>query len=477
VAYIQIIPAALLLAAVQLLEAQTIFNPAPSRIVGQAVLQQQEVLTAIAPNLVEGREFNNPQAVAIDMSVTPHILYVADFGNNRVLAWKNASGFTKGDYADLAIGQRDLLSTSAEGPGGDLSTGLASPVGLVVDAKGNLYVVDAGNNRVLRYPKPFAQTVDLLAVDLIIGQLDLNGNSPNAGQIAPTAATLVLANGSGVFRAGIAFDGQGNLWVSDPGNNRVLRFPGSALTTGSPNQPAADLVLGQNDFSSTSLPPNVTRSGKNYLSQPAGIAFDLEGRLFIADSANRVVVYAPPFAIGQASARVMGVVTTPNAPLVSASTLGAVDSNGYSAPPQGIFFAGNNPYVVDTGNARILSYNSFDQWPPESSAFSPPAQSVIGQIDFQSTQSNRGLAQPNATTFAGPQPHPFVSGPVSAVFDADNRMSSIRETIACSRFRNSRSGHSASPRACLDNPIFNTTRSTGSMAEKLASVATMTRAA
>jgi uncharacterized protein (TIGR03437 family) len=396
---------------VQLLEAQTIFNPAPSRIVGQAVLQQQGVLTAIAPNLVEGREFNNPQAVAVDTSVTPHILYVADFGNNRVLAWKNASGFTKGDYADMAIGQRDLLSTSAEGPGADLSTGLASPVGLVVDAKGNLYVIDAGNNRVLRYPKPFAQSSDLLAVDLIIGQPDLNSHSPNGGQTAPTANTIALENGSSVFLAGLAFDGQGNLWVSDPGNNRVLRFPGSTLAAGSPNQPAADLVLGQNDFSSTSLPANITRSGKNYLSQPVGIAFDPEGRLFIADSANRVVVYTPPFAIGQSSARVMGVVTTPNAPLVSASTLGAVESNGRAAPPQAIFFVGDNPYVVDTGNARILSYNSFDQWPAESMAFSPPAQSVIGQIDFQSAQSNRGLAQPNAATFAGP---------VSGVFDTEN---------------------------------------------------------
>ena len=112
----------------QLLEAQTIFNPAPSRIVGQAVLQQQGVLTATAPNLVEGREFNNPQAVAVDASANPSILYVADFGNNRVLAWKNASAFTKGDFADKVIGQRDLLSTAAEGPGADLSTGLSSPV-------------------------------------------------------------------------------------------------------------------------------------------------------------------------------------------------------------------------------------------------------------------------------------------------------------------------------------------------------------
>ncbi len=399
------------------MDAQTIFNPAPSRIVGQAALQQQGVLTQIAPNLVEGREFNNPQAVALDLSVTPPILYVADFGNNRVLAWKSASGFTQGDYADLAIGQRDLISTSPEGPRGDLSTGLTSPVGLAVDAKGNLYVIDAGNNRVLRYPAPFAQTSDLLAVDLIIGQPDLNSYSANGGQTAPTANTLALANGSGVFRAGLAFDAQGNLWVSDAANNRVLRYPASELAAGASNQPAADLVLGQNDFSSTSLPVNLTRGGKNYLSQPAGLAFDPKGRLFIADSSNRVVVYAPPFAIGQASVRVMGVVSTPNAPQVSESTLGAVDSNNHAVPPQAVFFVGSDPYVVDTGNARILGYNPFEQWPIESSAFSPPAQTVIGQVSFAGAQSNQGLPQPNAATFAGPQPDPFTGGPVSAAFD------------------------------------------------------------
>jgi hypothetical protein len=118
---------------VQLLEAQSIFNPAPSRIVGQAVLQQQGVLTATAPNLVEGREFNNPQAVAIDATATPPILYVADFGNNRVLAWKNAAGFTKGDFADKVIGQLDFLSTGSEGPRADLSAGLSSPDAVAVE--------------------------------------------------------------------------------------------------------------------------------------------------------------------------------------------------------------------------------------------------------------------------------------------------------------------------------------------------------
>src|SRR5438105_1219466 len=79
--------------------AQTVYNQIPTNIVGQAVLQQL-LLTATAPNLVEGREFNLPEAVAIDSSASPPILYVADTANNRVLAWKNAAAFTKGDFAD-----------------------------------------------------------------------------------------------------------------------------------------------------------------------------------------------------------------------------------------------------------------------------------------------------------------------------------------------------------------------------------------
>ncbi len=68
------------------------------------------------PNLVEGREFFNPQNVALDQSVTPPILYVSDTGNNRVLAWKNAASFTNGKPADLVVGQRDFFSTLASGP-------------------------------------------------------------------------------------------------------------------------------------------------------------------------------------------------------------------------------------------------------------------------------------------------------------------------------------------------------------------------
>lgn len=417
------------IAAAQYLEAQTQFNPLPSRIVGQAVLQQAGTITATAVNLVEGREFDEPQAVALDTSVSPPILYVADAFNNRVLAWKNASGFTKNaPMADLVIGQRDFLSTGPQGPavsGSTLSTGLFQPVGLTVDSSGNLYVADAGNNRILRYPAPFSQTGSLLAVDLILGQVDYNGGSPNQGQTVPSATTLSLTSSGGSLRAGLAFDAQGNLWASDPGNNRVLRYPASKFASGAANDPAADLVLGHSDFVTVTLPMTLDPTQKNYLVQPSGLAFDPKGRLFVVDDVDRVVVYVPPFASGQLASRVMGVVpptqAQPTPPAISASTLGFVDSNG-AHPPQGVYFVGSNPYVADTGYSRILGYAPFDQWAPESTAFSPPANIVIGQPDFFSGQPNRNQASANSNSLNQPITGTFAGTDMFVADSANNRI-------------------------------------------------------
>jgi sugar lactone lactonase YvrE len=193
-----------------------------------------------SPNLVEGRELYAPQAVALDNSVSPPILYVSDYVNNRVLAWKNAATFTTGQKADLAIGQPDLDTTFPQGPSAvaqnssTYTTGLTRPSGLAVDGNGNLYVVDAGNNRVLRYPKPFAQTGQFPEPDLWIGQATVGGYGANypGGTSTPTAQGLLLSNGSTVLTSSLAFDSSGNLWVLDTGNARVIRFNASSLSSG-----------------------------------------------------------------------------------------------------------------------------------------------------------------------------------------------------------------------------------------------------
>jgi uncharacterized protein (TIGR03437 family) len=387
------------------LSAQTHFNSVPSRIVGQPALQQTGLLTMVAPNLVEGKEFDGPESLALDTSTTPPIIYVADTGNNRVLAWKNASGFTTATVADLVIGQRDLYSVAPQGPTNPasvLSTGLSVPTAVAVDSTGNLYVADAGNNRILRYPAPFKQTSPLLAVDLIIGQVNLSSHSVNQGNSTPSATSLAFLNGNNPYRLGMALDASGNLWVADPGNNRVLRFPAGNLTPGN-NAPAADIVLGQSDFMTGTVPAGSVLTGKTFLNVPSGLAFDPKGRLFVADQGNpgRVLVYQPPFSVGEAASRIMGEIpptqTNPNPPSISAGTLG-----GTGGPPEGIFFVGSTPYVVDTGNARILQFMPYDQWPMESTSFSPVATAVIGQSDFVSNKSNQGMPQPSSSSFSGP---------------------------------------------------------------------------
>src|SRR5262249_28918815 len=156
--------------------------------------------------------------------------------------------------ADKVIGQRDFLSVAAKGPGSDLTSGLNQPAAAAVDTNGNLYVVDAGNNRVVRYPAPFKQTSSLLQIDLILGQVDQNSRQPNQGQQTPSATTLAFSNNNSAFLSGLALDASGNLWVSDAVNNRVLRFPSPVLASGAKNDPPADLVLGQSSFTTNTLP-------------------------------------------------------------------------------------------------------------------------------------------------------------------------------------------------------------------------------
>src|SRR5579863_5648936 len=78
-------------------QTQVTLNTTPSRGMGQPQLFPE----AGSPNRVEGREFFNPQGVALDTSGATPAVYVADLLNNRVLAWKNAATFSNGATADL----------------------------------------------------------------------------------------------------------------------------------------------------------------------------------------------------------------------------------------------------------------------------------------------------------------------------------------------------------------------------------------
>ena len=156
--------------------AQVTLNPVPTRAVGHARQLAGFAVDSGAPNLVEGREMYQPSGIALDTSVTPPILYVADTQNSRILVWQNALTFTNGKPADRIIGQLNQYSTAAYGPGTSRSTWMRAPSGLAV-LDGDLYVVDGGNNRVLRFRKPLNVPADQQHVpDLVIGQTSMNSS-------------------------------------------------------------------------------------------------------------------------------------------------------------------------------------------------------------------------------------------------------------------------------------------------------------
>ncbi|MBL8234260.1 MAG: hypothetical protein JNL98_37535 [Bryobacterales bacterium] len=397
--------------------AQVDLNLATSRVIGQ---QQIQIFSA-SPNLVEGRELYFPAAVAVDTSTSPPILYIADRGNNRVLAWRNASAFQNGAPADAVIGQRDRITTFPNGPGTTLSTGLALPAALAVDATGNLYVADAGNNRILRFPRPLTQSDDLKLPDMVIGQPNFNSNRPNEGNQTPSATTIALNFGATRnFRSGLVFDSTGNLWFSDAGNNRVLRYPAAALQRGQ-NQPAADVVLGQFAFN-TATTNSTGPNNKATMTAPSALALDALGRLYVCDAFARVLVYTTT-TTGASAARIMGVLIVqpgqPPPPPVNDTTIGGSTGN---IPAQGVFIAGGTPFVLDTGANRIVRYDPFESWPTEATSFSPPGRQVFGQADFTSFRPNRGNPEASATGFSGPSGAAVANNEVYIVDELNHRV-------------------------------------------------------
>jgi len=425
-----------------LVHGQLTMNSAPSREFGQHALVTP--LTSTAPNLVEGRELNDPSAVAFDTSVSPPIMYVVDTGNNRVLAWRNPDSLSACGtsapvtcgLANLVIGQLDFYSTLSQGPvaGTSLGSGLAGPTSVAVDASGNLYVADGGNNRILRFPAPFNQTGPL-TTDLVIGQSSTaSGSTANMGQTQPSAQTLNFCCGSGgqLFRSGLAFDPAGNLWVADPGNNRVLRFPGPKTANNqlaaNTSLPTADVVLGQSNFVTGAVSSNASATNTTTLSTPLGVAFDSNSGLYVLDSYSRVLYFTSSsggaFQTGQSASRILGLTPTPAAGQAPPSYPNQYSIGLPNQPPaQGIFVLANALYVCDSSANRVVHYDVPANWPAATAAIpSPQILGVIGQTGFSSGQANQGQVQPDATTLNGPVGGAALNGEPWIVDPSNNRV-------------------------------------------------------
>jgi len=249
-------------------------------------------------------------------------LWVADTGNSRIVEF--LPPFKTDAKANVVLGQLSFTSRSAA----TTASGLRDPAGIAFDAAGDLFVADPGNNRVLEFHPPL---INGMGASVVIGQSSATAGGPG------TSATNLSSP------EGVAVGPEGDLWVADAGNSRVLEFVPSGL--GFVTGMAATLVLGQLSFTTTNerLPYG--------LGAPWDVGLDLAGDLWVADAGtpNRVVEYRPPFVGNETPAVAIGQSTFSGSAAGTSQTL--------LRQPRGVAFDGSGDlWVSDSLNSRALEF-------------------------------------------------------------------------------------------------------------------------
>ncbi|MCY4653679.1 MAG: tetratricopeptide repeat protein, partial [Dehalococcoidia bacterium] len=281
----------------------------------------------IATNRVVPFKLFNPGGILIDRSSNPGKAYIWDSGNSRVLGIDLGVCFQGPGpcSADLVIGQPSLFDHSAcNGDSGlqnypvrprasaDTLCGISSTaispgeehtfITMAVNNRGDIFVPDSHNSRLLRYDRPFE---DDSTADDVWGQADFTGNLCNMGRQVPGPETLCFHSWSNRltlnrYGNGAEIDSEGNLWVTDGGNNRVLRYPYDSEKE--EILKVADLVLGQPGFYS-----NWPGASLDRFHAPSAVKLDSQGKLYVADTVNdRVLVFDPPFRTGMPAGATFG---------------------------------------------------------------------------------------------------------------------------------------------------------------------------
>ncbi len=248
-------------------------------------------------------EVHQASGVAVDPSGN---LYIADSLNNRI---RKVSG---GTIATIA--GNGAFSYSGDG-GQATSAQLFAPQAVAVDASGDLFIADSGNNVV-------RETTAKGVISTIAG----TGAAGSSGDNGAAASAQLNAP------QGIAVDASGDIYVADTVNARVRKISNGTISTYAGNGT-----------------PGYSGDGSSatgaMLNSPVGLAVDKAGNLYIADAGNN--------AIRKVSTG--GSITT----FAGKGTQGYAGDGGPAASallngPQGVAVdSAGNVYIADTLNSVV----------------------------------------------------------------------------------------------------------------------------
>ncbi|WP_214225834.1 DUF6443 domain-containing protein [Pedobacter sp. B4-66] len=241
--------------------------------------------------------FKHPSALTVDAGGN---VFVSDQQNHRIRK------ITPAGVVTTVAGSGTAGATEGTGTGASFS----SPIGLALDASGNLYVSDYGNNKIRKIT-----TIGLVSTFAGTGAQGLT----NGAALSATFKNPM----------GIAIDASGTMYVADRQNYVVRKISGGTVST-----LAGSGVAGSADGTGTAASFN----------RPNAVTVDATGNVYIADDNNMVVRKITP----------AGVVTILAG---AAGTPGFVNGTGANArfnSPYGLSVdAMGYLYVADQNNYSI----------------------------------------------------------------------------------------------------------------------------
>jgi hypothetical protein len=257
-------------------------------------------------------------------------VFIADSGDNTVREVTPAGVIRRTAGSGIA-------GLGYAGPGGFPATlsSLDHPQDVAVNAQGDVFIADTYNNRVVEVTT--RGQVTAIAGD---GTAGYSGD----GRLA-AFAELNQPNG-------VALDAHGNLYIADSANNVIRRVDARTgiITTVAGDYTADKANSGLGGFSGDNGPATSAQ-----LNDPQGIAVDGAGDLFIADTFNNAIREVTPD----------GTITT----VVNSSAKPGRETNG-AAPaasalntPYGVAVdqSTDDLYIADTNNSKIAEVTGLAQ--------------------------------------------------------------------------------------------------------------------
>jgi sugar lactone lactonase YvrE len=254
-------------------------------------------------------DLNKPQGVAVEAFGN---LFFADQNNQRIRK-------VSADGIITTVAGNGTTNYSGDG-GTAISASLNYPVGVAVDAFGNLFIADGNNHRIRE-----------VNTDGIITTVAGDGTTAFSGDGG-------VATNAGLGPSGMTVDSAGNLFIADQYNNRIRKVDTDGIIT---------TVAGNGTRNFSGDGSAATNAS---LFAPSGVAVDSSGNLFIADFGNN--------RIREVGAN--GIITTVagsgpyggTAPVFSGD--GGPATNATLAVPNGVALdSSGNLFIADTGNGRI----------------------------------------------------------------------------------------------------------------------------